>query len=67
MKQLKLYEKMSIEVHNLTVSYYGKSVLEDISLQTVDGEILAVLGPSGSGKTTLLLNFCKIRVNPVEP
>jgi len=39
---------------NLSKSYDGEMVFEDIGLELDAGDALAVLGPSGSGKTTLL-------------
>jgi tungstate transport system ATP-binding protein len=42
------------ELKNLTKCFGDRTVLDDITLQTEEGEILALLGPNGSGKTTLL-------------
>ncbi len=39
---------------NLTVSYYDKTVLSQLSFCLKPGRVLGVIGESGSGKTTLL-------------
>ena len=38
----------------LDKSFGDQTVLEDLSLEVAEGEVLVLLGPSGSGKTTLL-------------
>jgi len=43
-----------IEVENVTFSYGGRMVLEDVSFPVRERDFLAVIGPNGSGKTTLL-------------
>jgi phospholipid/cholesterol/gamma-HCH transport system ATP-binding protein len=43
-----------IRVHDVSVSYDSRPVLDRVSLDVYRGEILVLLGGSGSGKTTLL-------------
>ena len=42
------------ELRNLMKRFGERTVLNDITLQIQEGEILGLLGPNGSGKTTLL-------------
>ena len=46
--------KKIIELKNITKSFDGEVVLDDISLDIYDNEFLTLLGPSGCGKTTTL-------------
>ena len=43
-----------IEANNISVRLGGKSILWDISMAVIPGEIVTIVGPNGSGKTTLL-------------
>lgn len=43
-----------LNIVRVNKSFAGRKVLEDINLQTADGELVVVLGPSGCGKSTLL-------------
>jgi phospholipid/cholesterol/gamma-HCH transport system ATP-binding protein len=43
-----------VHVKNLTHRFGPNTILEDISLDVSQGEILAIMGSSGGGKTTLL-------------
>lgn len=43
-----------LKLKNIKKSYDGTTVLDGISLEIPDGEIVSILGPSGCGKTTLL-------------
>lgn len=50
----------AIEIKNLTKSYQGNKVVNNISLTIKSGEIFGFIGPNGAGKSTtikMLLNF----------
>ena len=46
--------KKTIELKNITKSFDGEVVLDNINLDIYDNEFLTLLGPSGCGKTTTL-------------
>ena len=55
--------KKVIEINNLRKGFVNQEVLNDVSLQLIDGENLVVLGKSGSGKSVLIK--CIVRLlNP---
>ena len=43
-----------IELHDLTVGYGGKPVLQEVSLAFPPGQVTVLLGPNGCGKSTLM-------------
>lgn len=46
--------KMALNVDEISIQYDTKKVLDKLSLQVSDNEIMCLLGQSGSGKTTVL-------------
>ena len=64
--------KKVIEIRDLSFSYNGHTVLENVNLTASSGDFLAVLGPNGGGKTTLIkillgiLPFTKGKVSVLD-
>ncbi|MBM7455778.1 iron(III) transport system ATP-binding protein [Oceanisphaera litoralis] len=44
----------ALDVNGICCSYNGNPILDDLSLQVAENEIMCLLGASGCGKTTLL-------------
>lgn len=66
--------KQALTIHNLSKSYNTRKVVNDISLEIQQGEIVGLLGPNGAGKTTtfhMITGFIrpdagKIFINNIE-
>lgn len=43
-----------LKLENITKSFNGKTILNDLNVEVKDNSILSIVGPSGAGKTTLL-------------
>ncbi len=49
-----------LKVNDLTVSYSGQNILNNVNLTLGKGEILGIVGESGSGKSTLIRTIMDI-------
>lgn len=49
-----------IDVKNLSVSYYDKKVLSNISFKFEDPAIIGIIGPNGAGKSTLIKSILNL-------
>ncbi len=47
-----------VRFDNVSMSYGPKQVIQNLTLDVDDGEIMGVIGPSGCGKTTLIRALC---------
>jgi len=62
-KQKREVGKELLMVKNVSKSYDGETVLNDVSITVEKGDKIALIGPNGIGKTTL----CEIMVENVKP
>ncbi|MEG0825509.1 MAG: amino acid ABC transporter ATP-binding protein, partial [Oscillospiraceae bacterium] len=53
-----------LELSNLQKQYGENAVIQDISMDVTQGEVVAIIGPSGSGKSTLLR--CATLLEPMD-
>lgn len=62
-KQEKPISKEVLEFKNISKSYEGEVVLNDVSLMLEKKDKIALIGPNGAGKTTL----CEILMENIKP
>lgn len=43
-----------IDVKNISVSYYGNQVVNNVSLSVETGNLIGIIGPNGAGKSSLM-------------
>lgn len=49
-----------ISINNVSKSYDGTKVLDNISMDVYEGEFVSILGPSGCGKSTIFNLICNL-------
>lgn len=45
---------MKLHIQNMSISFEGKQILNDVNISVKTGEFVTLIGPSGCGKSTLL-------------
>jgi ATP-binding cassette subfamily F protein uup len=55
--------KLVAELENVSKSFGGRRILDDVSLRVMRGDRVGLLGPNGAGKTTLI----RLIVGTLEP
>jgi len=61
---LALGGRTMLKINNLTKKFNDRTIIDNISFEVEDSEILTIVGPSGAGKTTLLR--CISGLEPVD-
>ncbi|WP_068776543.1 ABC transporter ATP-binding protein [Paenibacillus sp. FJAT-26967] len=49
-----------IEAQSVAIKYEGRTIIDNITLQVQEGEIVSIIGPNGSGKSTLLKSMSRL-------
>jgi iron complex transport system ATP-binding protein len=51
---------LKLKINECSFSYNIQLVLDHISMQISEGEVVSIIGPNGSGKSTLLRCICRV-------
>ncbi|MFC1956503.1 ABC transporter ATP-binding protein [Chloroflexota bacterium] len=51
---------IKLEMQNISLGYGHKTVLQDISLGLMSGEMVGLIGPNGSGKSTIIKALSRV-------
>jgi len=58
-----IFEKTMLNIHNLSISFQGEYLFEDITFKLSPGDRIGLIGKNGAGKSTML----KILSKELEP